>query len=159
MGQTTSSWETLEMKKLVIMLVALSTIALPGIAQETSDENSGSDGSSCGTSCRGLGIEKVKAGDKHCGLVPRERKDRALDAACSLSEENREELQALARERASDKCSDSEGRKECECTAELHPWQNVYTHVLSQRCWTECGWAVLIECGARSVDEGAADDK
>ena len=89
------------MKKLLIMMVVLSTVALPGMAQETPDETSGSDGLSCGTSCRGLGIEKVKAGDTHCGLVSRERKDRALDMACSLSEENREELQALATERAS----------------------------------------------------------
>jgi hypothetical protein len=147
------------MKNLAIVLVALSTIALPGFAQETSDQTSGSVGATCGTNCRGLGIEKVKAGDEHCGLVSRERKDRALDMACSLSEENREELQALATERASDKCSDEESRKECECTVEIRPWQNVYTHVLSQRCWTECGWAVLIECGVRSVDEGRADDE
>ena len=143
----------------MIMLVALSIVALPGFAQETPDETSGSVETSCGTSCRGLGIEKVKAGDTHCGLVTRERKDRALDMACSLSEENREELQALAAERAWDKCPEEEGRKECECTAVLHPWQNVYTNVLSQRCWTECGWAVLIECGVRSGDESTADEE
>lgn len=108
----------------------------------------------CGNSCRGLGIEKVKAGDEHCGLVPRERKDESLDAACGLAESHREELQRLAEERARGKCDDELDQPACLCRTELRAWQNVYTHVLSQNCWTECGWAFLIECEQRP----AADD-
>ena len=112
----------------------------------------------CGTECRGLGIEKVKAGDEHCGLLSRERKDTALDAACALAETHRRELQKKAEERASDKCGAVRERKGCRCRGELRRWQNVYTHVLSQRCWTECGWAYLIGCERRPEGDGGGDE-
>jgi len=112
---------------------------------------------SCENSCRGLGVEKVKAGDEHCGLVPRERKDEALDVACGLAESHHEELQQGALERAEAKCEAQRDRSGCRCQTELRSWQNVYTHVLSQRCWTECGWAALIECEPAAATDDAGD--
>ena len=101
---------------------------------------------SCRAKCRGLGLDKVKAGDEHCGLVPRKRKRTALDAACTLAKTKREELQARAKERAEEKCGHVGGREGCRCQGELRRWENVYTNHLSGRCWAECGWAYLIEC-------------
>ncbi len=101
---------------------------------------------SCRLKCRGLGLDKVKAGDEHCGLVPRGHKRAALDAACVLAESKREELQARARERAEGKCGQVGERQGCRCRGEIRRWENVYTNHLSGRCWTECGWAYLIEC-------------
>ncbi len=101
---------------------------------------------SCRAECRGLGVDKVKAGDEHCGLVPRERKRTALDAACSLADSRPEELQARARERAENKCGHVAERDGCRCEGGLRRWENVYTNHLSGRCWTECGWAYLLEC-------------
>ena len=110
---------------------------------------------SCQNSCRGLGIEKVRAGDEHCGLVPRAVKDEALDAACRLAESHHESLQSRAEERARGKCAEQIDREACRCRTELRAWQNVYTHVLSKNCWTECGWAYLIECERRpEAEEG-----
>ncbi len=109
---------------------------------------------SCNNSCRGLGIDKVRAGDEHCGLVPRETKDRALDAACGLAESHRETLQRRAEEKAREKCAEQGDHAACLCRTELRAWQNVYTHVLSKNCWTECGWAFLIECERRPDDDG-----
>ncbi len=104
---------------------------------------------SCDNSCRGLGIEKVKAGDEHCGLVPRERKDESLAAACGLADAHREELERRAEKKASNKCEKELASPACSCRRELRRWENVYTHVLSQRCWAECGWAYLIDCERR----------
>ena len=101
---------------------------------------------SCRAECRGLGLDKVKAGDEHCGLVPRKRKRTALDAACRLADSHRQELQARARERAGNKCGHVGERQGCRCRGELRRWENVYTNHLSGRCWTECGWAYLLEC-------------
>lgn len=108
----------------------------------------------CQADYRGLGVEKVKAGDEHCGWTPRERKVRALDAACALGSENAEALKALARQRAEKKSSEVRNREGCTCTIELRRWENVYTHVLSQRCWTECGWSAQVEC---RPEEGGAE--
>lgn len=42
-------------------------------------------------------------------------------------------------------------------TAVLEYWENVYTHVVSVRCWAECGWAYLIDCEEiEPEDEGNA---
>jgi hypothetical protein len=108
----------------------------------------------CKSTCRGLGIEKVTAGEEHCGLVSRERKRRALDLACSLAEEHREELVARARERAAEKCDRTDDHEGCACEGRARKWENVYTHVLSQRCWSECGWAYVIECDHEGEEGG-----
>ena len=105
---------------------------------------------SCRSKCRGLGLDKVKAGDEHCGLVSRERKRTALDAACTLADSKREELQVLAQERAESRCGHIGEREGCRCEGELRRWENVYTNHLSGRCWSECGWAYLIECKRES---------
>jgi hypothetical protein len=101
---------------------------------------------SCRAKCRGLGLDKVKAGDEHCGLVPRERKRAALEAACALADGQRPELQARARERAENKCGHAGEREGCRCRGEHRRWENVYTNHLSGRCWAECGWAYFLEC-------------
>ena len=142
---------------LTMVIAAIALLPSPVAAQETPEPDATQDppAPSCDKSCRGLGIEKVKAGDEHCGLVPRERKDESLDAACGLAESHREELQRLAEERARGKCDDELDQAACLCRIELRSWQNVYTHVLSQKCWTECGWASLIECERRpEADDG-----
>ena len=126
----------------VILIVVLALAASPLV----SEADDAAAAPYCGTECRGLGIEKVKAGDEHCGLVPPRRKDEALEAACRLARKHREELQARAQEKAWEKCRKVNERKGCRCAGEIRRWQNVYTHVMSQRCWTECGWAYLIEC-------------
>ena len=133
----------------LLVAMAIATAA-PGplSAQDspTAETTESSAAPSCDNDCRGLGIEKVKAGEEHCGLIPSERKDESLAAACGLAESHREELHKLAEERAREKCEEQLDQTACRCKTELRPWQNVYTHVLSQRCWTECGWAFLIEC-------------
>ncbi len=123
----------------------------PETVQETPDAG-------CDNSCRGLGLEKVKAGDEHCGLIPRARKDESLDAACQLAAAHRDDLQERAEERVREKCAEELDRSECECRIELREWQNVYTHVFSQNCWTECGWAALVECERPAADQGEAED-
>jgi hypothetical protein len=138
----------------LLAVAAAAAASLPGRADTPQDAPPEPPTPNCANSCRGLGIEKVKAGDEHCGLIPRERKDESLDAACSLAESHREQLQATAETRARRKCSEQLDQEACSCRTELRPWQNVYTHVFSQRCWAECGWAFLIECGRRP----AADD-
>ncbi len=105
-----------------------------------------SDAPYCSLKCRGLGLDKVKADDEHCGLVSRERKRIALEAACTLADSKKDELQARAQERAHNKCGHVSEREGCRCDGELRRWENVYTNHLSGRCWTECGWAYLIEC-------------
>ena len=120
--------------------------AAAGPAQEAPEDAAPA---SCANECRGLGLRKVQAGEEHCGLVPREIKDDALDAACRLAEANRQKLEALAEERAREKCAGEIDQPACTCRTELRPWQNVYTHVLSKNCWTECGWAFLIDCDRR----------
>ncbi len=129
---------------------------MPGgaVAQEAQT----TDAPSCREKCRGLGIDKVKAGDEHCGLVPRKRKRVALAAACSLADSNQEELKARAQERAENKCRYAGQREGCQCQGELRRWENVYTNHLSGRCWTECGWAYLIECD-REPAPVETDDK
>ena len=126
-----------------------------GRADEGPEATRASSAPSCLSSCRGLGVEKVKAGDEHCGFIPRARKDESLDAACRLAESHQEKLQQRADERAREKCADELDRSGCECRTELRRWQNVYTQVFSQRCWTECGWAAVVECEreAASGDE------
>ncbi len=119
-------------------------ILLPATA--TAQDAQTADAASCRAKCRGLGLDKVKAGDEHCGLVPRERKRTALDAACSLADSKPDELQARARERAESRCGAASEREGCRCRGELRRWENVYTNHLSGRCWTECGWAYLLEC-------------
>ena len=109
---------------------------------------------SCHNSCRGLGVKKVQAGSEHCGLIPRESKDEALDAACGLAESDRERLLDRAEEIAREKCAGQADEPACACRTEIRDWQNVYTHVLSQNCWTECGWAFLIDCESRPDDDG-----
>ena len=110
---------------------------------------------SCKNSCRGLGIEKVKAGEEHCGLVTRERKNESLAAACDLAESHREDLQRQAQEAAASECEAQLDSPACGCRREMRRWENVYTHVFSQRCWTECGWAFLIDCQRRrKTDDG-----
>ena len=124
-------------------------------ADSAPDETQDSAPTSCENECRGLGLKKVQAGEEHCGLVPRETKDEALDAACRLAEANRQKLEVLAEEKAREKCADEIDQPACSCRTELRPWQNVYTHVLSQNCWTECGWAFLIDCDRRpEADDG-----
>ncbi len=131
-----------------LLLAALAVATLLAASGDAgADETApGTTAPRCKAECRGLGLEKVKAGDEHCGLVSREHKDAALDAACTLADSHREELQALAEERARDKCGSTADREGCRCRVEFRRWENVYTHVLSQRCWTECGWACFIEC-------------
>ncbi len=115
------------------------------------------DAALAGTACRGLGLEKVKAGDQHCGLASRKRKAAALEAACNLAEVNREELEARAKSRAQDKCRKPADAEEYRCSEELHRWENVYTNVISVRCWAECGWAYLIDCEkVEPEDKGSA---
>jgi hypothetical protein len=139
------------MRALVAMTVMLPLLSSPLFPQQETSEAPERDTTlACSGSCRGLGIEKVKAGDVHCGLVARERKDRALDLACSLSVESRDDLQSHAKQRALSKCSRPEGDGDL-CTGSLSRWQNVYTNVLSQRCWAECGWAFLIEPGGSPI--------
>ncbi len=126
----------------VAILGFLMLVQQSAVAQEAQT----TDAPSCREKCRGLGLDKVKAGDEHCGLIPRKRKRTALDAACSLADSNREELQARAQERAESKCDHVGERDGCRCRGELRRWENVYTNHLSGRCWTECGWAYVIEC-------------
>ncbi len=135
----------------VMLTMALLTMALLGLLALTpaaviAQETETTQPPSCSAKGRGLGLDKVKAGDEHCGLVPRERKRTALDAACTLADMKPEELQARARERAESKCGDAGEREGCRCKGELRRWENVYTNHLSGRCWTECGWAYLLEC-------------
>ena len=138
------------MRALLLMTVVVLVGSHPSLSQVEAAQREAS--LECSGSCRGLGIEKVKAGDEHCGLVPRERKDRALDLACSLSKENRKSLQSHAKERASSKCSNAGETDYHRCKSSLRRWQNVYTHVLSQRCWAECGWAYVIEPGKVPIE-------
>ncbi len=134
---------------------ALLPASAPARNNPEADASQDSATASCADSCRGLGIEKVKAGDEHCGLIPRERKDESLDAACALAESHHEELQRLAEERARGKCDDHLEQSSCLCRTELRGWNNIYTHVFTQKCWTECGWAFLIECERRpTADAG-----
>lgn len=140
------AWKTARaLAPAVAAMLCLGAPAPPALADGAA-ATQGEAGPPCSGECRGLGIEKVKAGDEHCGLVPRERKDTALDAACTLAESHREELQAYAEEQARGECAAVERREGCRCEGELRRWQNVYTHVFSQRCWTECGWAFLLQC-------------
>ncbi len=111
----------------------------------------------CHAECRGLGIDKVKAGDEHCGLVSRERKRIALDAACTLADSKREELQALAQERAENKCERVGERQGCRCEGGLRRWDYLYTNHFSGRCWTESGWAYLIECDREPEPQSETD--
>ena len=133
--RATASWMPRAVAAMVLLLVPAGALA-----QESSAAPS------CRAECRGLGLDKVKAGDEHCGLVPRERKRIALDAACELADSKREELEARARERAENKCGYVLEREGCSCDGEVRRWENVYTNHLSGRCWTECGWAYVIEC-------------
>jgi hypothetical protein len=140
--------------RLVVLTTGIATLALLADslgAVESPEPEATRDAPtpSCDKSCRGLGVEKVQAGHEHCGLIPRERKDEALDAACRLADSQRDELRQRARENAEHKCSQEREESACLCRSELRSWQNVYTHVLSQNCWTECGWAFLIDCGRR----------
>lgn len=105
--------------------------------------------SHCSSGCRGLGIEKVKVADEHCGLAGRKRKRAALGAACDLADANRQELQAAAELRARESCAHLDDGSGCTCEGGLRRWENVYTHVLSQRCWAECGWAYVVDCQPR----------
>ncbi|MCP3963962.1 MAG: hypothetical protein GY719_39520 [bacterium] len=136
-----------------MLLGLLGLIPMAVVAQEAQNTTA----PSCRGECRGLGLEKVKAGDEHCGLVPRERKRIALEAACELADSKREELQALAKERAETKCGHLGEREGCRCETEFRRWENVYTNQWSKRCWTECGWAYLIEC-ERAPEPAAEDD-
>ena len=142
-----------------LALAAALAAAAPGLASAQDDPAAQTTQESvaphCTNSCRGLGIEKVKAGEKHCGLISRERKDLSLDAACLLADSHRKELETMAEERAREKCDQQLDQTACRCQTELARWQNVYTHVFSQRCWTECGWAFLVECDRLpGTDEG-----
>lgn len=134
--------------------LGLSAAASPLRAETQAQSEQESAPANCGNSCRGLGIEKVKAGDEHCGLVPRERKDESLAAACGLADAHREELQQQAEKKAAGKCGAELASTDCGCRGELRRWENVYTHVLSQRCWTECGWAFLVDCERRPETDG-----
>ena len=127
---------------------ALLTLALVTWAGEE-----GSDAVRCHSGCRGLGVEKVKAGDEHCGFVPRERKDLALDTACRLADLHREVLESQAEESARTQCGQPMNQAGCRCVAQVRRWENTYTHLLSQRCWTECGWAYELACEAASSAE------
>ncbi len=131
--------------RLILTVAALGLLLLLP-ASAAGQEPQTTQAPSCRAKCRGLGLDKVKAGDEHCGLVPRERKRAALDAACTLADGQREELRARARERAEGKCGDAGKREGCRCRGEHRRWENVYTNHLSGRCWTECGWAYLLEC-------------
>ena len=126
----------------VAVILALAWLS-PGVA--LAEEAKGRR-PSCRAKCSGLGVDKVKAGDEHCGLVARKRKRAALEAACRLAEMKRQELQAEARERAENKCAHVAGREGCRCEGEVRRWENVYTNHLSQRCWAECGWFYQLEC-------------
>ena len=87
------------MGAIVLTTVVLLWMTPPLFSQQETSEGTRSDAAiSCGTSCRGLGIEKVKAGDEHCGFLTQERKEKALDMACSLSVDNQDDLQRLAKE-------------------------------------------------------------
>jgi hypothetical protein len=138
---------------LAVTVAATAILAGPGGAPANAQDNTEAAPQApppaCTNSCRGLGIEKVQAGEEHCGLVPRAIKDEALDAACRLAELHREALEARAEERSRGKCSQQTDEPACECRTELREWQNVYTHVLSQNCWTECGWAAFTVCAGR----------
>lgn len=123
------------------------------IAQESQSTNV----PSCRGKYRGLGIAKVKAGDEHCGLVSRRHKRAALDAACILADSKQEELQARARERAEGKCGHLLEHESCRCESELRHWENVYTNHLSGRCWSECGWAYVIECDRKPAPTAEPD--
>ena len=128
--------------RVAAILVLLQLVPTATLAQESSTTQA----PSCRAECRGLGVDKVKAGDEHCGLVPRKRKRIALDAACELADSKREELQALAREQAENRCDYVLEREGCRCDGKIRRWENVYTNHLSGRCWAECGWAYLLEC-------------
>ena len=145
---------TLAIRSTLAGAILVAAAGGPAPADAARDAARGRPAASCKNSCRGLGIEKVKAGDEHCGLISRERKDEALDAACGLADSHRAELEATAEKKARQECSDELDEERCACRTELRRWQNVYTHVFSQRCWAECGSAFLIECGRRP----AADD-
>lgn len=135
------------MKRCPWIAVVLACLAPSCLAQEEPPIASPDESRAvCTRDARGLGTEKVKAGDEHCGFVSRVQKTKALDTACSLSEEHRGALQSFAEEKARDQCSASYDRRDIVCSGELREWQNVYTHVLSQRCWAECGWAFVIDC-------------
>ena len=140
---------------LLVAIVAAGPVPSPAQDDPAPEATQDSVAPSCQNSCRGLGIKKVQAGDVHCGLVSREIKDEALDAACGLAEAHRESLQEQAEEKAWEKCAEESDQAACRCRTELRSWQNVYTHVFSQRCWTECGWAFLVECERRpTTDDG-----
>ena len=129
---------------------------VPGAA--AADEPGTTRRPSCHAKCSALGVDKVKAGDEHCGLVSRRRKRAALDAACELAGSHREELRARAREKAAEKCGHVGERQGCRCEGEMRRWENVYTNHFSQRCWAECGWAYFLECGREPESEPGSDD-
>ena len=146
------------LRRALVLTAAIATAAQaagPGEAAASPAQEAPEDAApaSCQRECRGLGLRKVQAGEEHCGLVPRDIKDEALDAACRLAESSRAELEALAAEKARAKCADEIDQPACSCRTELRAWQNVYTHVLSQNCWTECGWAFLVECAPQPEEE------
>jgi hypothetical protein len=131
-------------------LIALGLVLTPVTAR--------GNGVRCDTGCRGLGVEKVKAGDEHCGFLPRDRKEEALEAACELAGRHRESLVSRARELAAEQCGDAARQASCRCEGELRRWENTYTHLLSQRCWSECGWAYLLGC-SRATDSGNVENE
>lgn len=90
-------------------------------------------------SCRHLGVVEIKVASEHCGYLDAQRKEAAFSAACTLADQQQEALQEEARE----------GSSTCgalECQGRLRRWQNAYTHVISKNCWTECGWAWVVDC-------------
>ncbi len=90
-------------------------------------------------SCRHLGVVEIKVGSEHCGYIDPEHKRAIQATACTLAESREEELKMEAR-------SDDSTCKSTDCRGSLRPWQNIYTHVFSQNCWSECGWAWVLDC-------------
>ena len=98
---------------LVATAIAVASSAVLAAQAHSSDTGPSSTDPSCTRDCRGLGIEKVKAGEEHCGLVSPERKAEALAAACGLAESHHDELQKLAEERAVAKCAAERDSPSC----------------------------------------------
>ncbi len=97
-------------------------------------------------SCRHLGVIEIKIGSEHCGYLDPDRKLSARNAACTLADQQKEVLQREAQAGVST-CHSAD------CPGRWRRWENTYTHVISQNCWTECGWAWVVDCDSPPTDE------
>jgi hypothetical protein len=96
--------------------------------------------------CHHLAVVEIKIGSEHCGYLDRDRKLSALKAACTLADQQQEALKKEV-QNSSSTCHSTD------CQAMWQRWENTYTHVISQNCWTECGWAWVVDCDSPQPEE------